>query len=200
MNRRGVVDLLADLRQPDRLSCGASVLVAARMLTDPAYARLFAPGDDRPAAFAREVLDLHRRVTGARDLAGRPQPPWPRAIGTPPWAVSRHLTVLSGVRHQVRLVRPGPAVDDEVGRVRAALAADHPVALFVGTRWLPRHVVLVTGASDDAWQVYEPASGRVVEVPLTRLRAHTLGLAGWDRPWFVVRPRRVRPPARRSPA
>lgn len=171
------------LRQPDRRSCGASVLVAARMLADPAYA---APLTSAPVPFAREVLGLHRRVTGPRDLAGRAQLPWPRAIGTPPWAVARHLATLAGVPHTTRLVRGG--LRQEVDRVQAALDDGRPVALYVGSRWLPRHVVLVVGADEDHWQVYEPASGRVIDVAPSRLRSNTLGLAGWDRSWFVVRP------------
>ena len=183
--RRAPHDVLGGgLRQPDRRSCGASVLVAARMLADPGYAAGFAPAP--AAAFAREVLGLHRRVTGSRDLAGRLQLPWPRALGTPPWAVARHLATLSGVPHTTRLTRFGPGA--EVDRVGAAVGAGHPVALYVGDRWLPRHVVLVVDAGRGAWQVYEPASGRVLDVALTRVASHRLALAGWDRAWFVVLP------------
>ncbi|WP_309649861.1 hypothetical protein [Nocardioides sp.] len=188
--------LRGGLRQPDRRSCGASVLVAARMLAEPAYAVSFAAAPS--ATFAREVLVLHRRVTGTHDVAGRLQLPWPRTIGTPPWAVSRHLTTMSGVPHATRPTRLGPR--DEVEQVRVAVGGGHPVALYVGDRWLPRHVVLVVGASATAWQVYEPASGRVLDVATDAVRTHDLALAGWDVPWFVVRPRVVRPPAPRSPA
>jgi len=154
------------------------------MLVDPGYAATLAPA---PAAlFAREALDLHHRVTRPRDELGRPQPPWPRAIGTPPWAVARHLAALTGVPHRTRLTRLG--LGAEVDRVRVAVDDGHPVALYVGSRWLPRHVVLVVGAGQDHWQVYEPASGHVLDVDLARLRTGTLALAGWDLPWFVVRP------------
>ncbi len=176
--------LRGGLRQPDRRSCGASVLVAARMLADPAYASSLAP--EPAAAFARETLDLHRRVTRARDAAGRLQPPWPRAIGTPPWAVARHLAALTEVAYTTRLVRLGMGAEPD--RVRRALARRHPVALYVGDRWLPRHVVLVVGGDEQHWQVYEPASGQVLDVPLARVRAGAAALAGWDRPWFVVAP------------
>ncbi|GEP36724.1 hypothetical protein NPS01_03870 [Nocardioides psychrotolerans] len=176
------------LRQPDRRSCGASVLVAARMLAEPAYAAAFTTARSaRSATFAREALGLHRRVTGPHDVAGRLQLPWPRAIGTPPWAVARHLTTLSGVPHTIRLTRIG--LHEELDEVRAAVGGGHPVALYVGDRWLPRHVVLVVGASAAAWQIYEPASGRVLDVAEEAARTHGLALAGWDVPWFVVRPR-----------
>ena len=56
------------LKQPDRLSCGAAVLVVARMLSDEVYAGRVLP------RFAEEVLATHRQVVG-----------WgPRALGTPP--------------------------------------------------------------------------------------------------------------------
>ena len=63
------------LKQPDRLSCGAAVLVVARMLSDEVYAGRVLP------RFAEEVLATHRQVVGW----------WPRALGPPPWALLRHL-------------------------------------------------------------------------------------------------------------
>ena len=75
------------LRQPDQRSCGAACLVVARMLLDPAYADLAA------RAFRPEVLGMHGRVTGPVDARGALQVPWPRALGTPPWAVARQLSL-----------------------------------------------------------------------------------------------------------
>ena len=40
--------------------------------------------------FAADVLAMHRRATSATSR-GRLQVPWPRALGTPPWAVAREL-------------------------------------------------------------------------------------------------------------
>ena len=56
------------------------------MLLDPAYA-----ATQNPHAFAGSVLALHRQLTGASAF-GRAQLPWPRALGTPPWAVARAMT------------------------------------------------------------------------------------------------------------
>jgi hypothetical protein len=163
--------------QPDRRSCGAAVLVAARALVDPPYAALVAD----PARFRGEVLGMHRRVTGPVGLDGRLQLPWPRAIGTPPWAVARQLTATLGTPY-----RTARADHDRIARA----TVDGPVAIYIGNRWLPRHVVLATSSHHDVLRVYEPASGRWVD-----LRRGPVRLAGWDRLWFSVLPR-----ARRTPA
>lgn len=170
------------LRQPDRRSCGAASLVMARRLLHPRYAGLVGDQD----TFAHEARTLHRRLTSLADTAGGWQVPWPRALGTPPWAVARELRLLTGVPYAVRVVR--------LGR-RAWSCLEHaaparPVAVFVGDRLLPRHVVLVTEVEHDHARTYEPASGLDLRVPRERWEGGDLRLAGWDRPWLVVRPRR----------
>jgi len=187
------------LVQPDRRSCGAGVLVVARMLLDSGYAELVATGRHPvtgfvlPGAladrFRHEVLAMHRRVTGPVDAAGRLQLPWPRALGTPPWAVARQLSATGRppVRHSVITV--GAGRDAVFDRVVAAAAAGRPVPVYVGNRWAPRHVVLVVGVApgrEDRLRCYDPARGRVVEVEREAFVRGRLGLAGWDRPWGAV--------------
>ncbi|MCF6378768.1 hypothetical protein L2K70_14230 [Nocardioides KLBMP 9356] len=169
------------LRQPDRRSCGAAALVMARRLVHPRYAGLV--GDQ--ATFAHEVATLHRRVTSLADTAGGWQVPWPRALGTPPWAVARELRILTGTPYDVRAVRLGRRVWPHLEHV----APGRPAAVFVGDRLLPRHVVLVTAVEDGRARTYEPASGTTQEVVRPRWEAGNLRLAGWDRPWLVVSPR-----------
>jgi hypothetical protein len=112
--------------------------------------------------------------------------PWPRALGTPPWAVARELRLLTGVRYTLHLVRLRRRVWTRLDRVPPGL----PVAVFVGDRFLPRHVVLVTGVGDGRARTYEPASGLDLDVARHRWERGDLALAGWDRPWFVVSPAR----------
>lgn len=169
------VGLLHGLRQPDRRSCGASVVVAARMLAESSYADSMTP-----ERFAAEVLVAHRRIT-ARAVAGVP---WPRALGTPPWAVARAL----GPRHVTRLAWPGAGACFD--RVAASVRAGHLAAFYVGNRWCPRHVVLTVAAPEvDSLLVYEPSSGRVLPVGRRSVVEHRMRLAGWDRLWFVVHSR-----------
>ncbi len=153
----------------------------ARRLAHPRYAGLVTD----QATFTREAATLHRRLTSLADTAGGWQVPWPRALGTPPWAVARELSLLTGVAYAVRAVRIGrrawPALE--------TANPTRPAAVFVGDRWLPRHVVLVTDVEDGRARTYEPASGRTVAGPRDRWEAGDLALAGWDRPWLVVRPR-----------
>jgi hypothetical protein len=147
-----------------------------------------APG---AGAFRERVLALHRRLTSPVDSRGRAQLPWPRALGTPPWAVARHLAALVGTPYVTRWTRTGRRAVDSLPPAGPLT----PVALYVGSRWLPRHVVLVVGADAEGLAVYEPAGGRLVRVARTALAGHRLGLAGWDVPWFSVVPA-----ARRTPA
>lgn len=190
------------LRQPDARSCGATVLVVARMLADPAYDKHVRPD------FAAEVLATHRRITGVRGPAGRPQLPWPRALGTPPWALARALGTVATQARPARPYRTRPVRTGRRGRafdeVLAALWDGRPVALYVGTRLLPRHVVLVLGEPGHGagLRCYEPAQGRLVDVGRQSFVEGRLGLAGWDRAWFVVLPAAggVRMRARRTRA
>lgn len=101
--------------------------------------------------FDAEVLAMHRRLNRW----------WPRALGTTPWAVAGRL----GGR--VRRFR----------RAEVIAALPTPVPVYVGSRWLPRHVVLALGTTDDdGLRVYDPARGAVV--PLEAVR--------WRTAWFAV--------------
>lgn len=169
--------MLAGLHQPDQRSCGATCAVTARMLVDPAYATRF-EGDQQ--AFGAEVLATHRRLC-SWTAQGSAQVPWPRALGTQPWALARDLAHTVGRPYRVGSVRR-----------MATVPRDTPVPLYVGDRWLPRHVVLVVERHSDTWLVHDPASGRLVRVGL---RGAHPPLGGWTR-WWVV----LTPAARRTPA
>lgn len=175
-----MADFPDGLRQPDQRSCGAACLVAAQGLRDATYrARV-----SEPEVFRSEVLAMHHRVTSPVDVTGRVQPPWPQALGTPPWAVARQLSGTTGVAHRqvpVRWRDGEESYDALVGLAR-------PAVLYVGSTWLPRHVVLVITGTDVALEVYEPASGRVVRVARARFVDQELALAGWDARWFSVLP------------
>jgi hypothetical protein len=208
--RRALWSVLAGfgrhLAQPDQRSCGAAVLVVARMLVDPGFRALVTggpgaatgtpPADGVGSAsaprFRDEVLAMHRRTTGAVDAAGRIQLPWPRLLGTPPWAVAHQMSVTGGpdsppVASTVRPAWPGRAA--LLDRMLAATAAGRPVPVYVGNRWLPRHVVLLLGEADGRLRFYEPASGDLVDVSRDAFVPGRLGLAGWDTPWCAVLPR-----------
>jgi len=65
-----------------------------------------------------------------------------------------------------------------------------PAILYIGNRWLPRHVTLVIAPeSGEGLAVYDPAVGRVQELPADAFAGRRLGMAGWDVPWCVVQPR-----------
>jgi len=164
------------LRQPDQTSCGAACVVVARMLREPSA----------PVSFSEEVLATHRQLVGAVDPGGRAQLPWPPALGTPPWAVARALREIERTRYVARVVRwsRSPAFATMVTAV-----ATHPVALYVGSPTLPRHVVLAVAAGSDGLSVYDPASGDLVTVSQAAFVSARLRVAGWDVPWVAVLPR-----------
>ena len=168
-------------QQPDRRSCGAAVAVMAEALRNDGYARrLLAGGEDE---FDREVSAMHRRITGPVDATGAIQTPWLRAIGTPPWALVRQVARTSSRGRVVTARRrPGRAWS----AMTTSLAAGALVPVYVGSRWLPRHVVLVVEPLDDAVRAYEPSSGRVVRFTRDEWVEGRVLLAGWRQPWFVL--------------
>lgn len=169
---------LRGLRQPDQRSCGPSALVAAHMLLDETY---------RPESFASEVLAVHRRLTSTRPF-GRLQLPWPRALGTPPWAAAAAMTSFTGVRHRTRLVRLGDRAR-ELARIVEEVQAGRPVPVYVGSRWLPRHVVLAVGAEGERLRVFDPARGVLTEVEREAfVEGRVTTLRRWTTPWFAVVP------------
>lgn len=137
------------------------------MLLDDAYA------DRTEGHFHEEVLALHRQVRL-----------WPRALGTPPWEVAR----LAPGRHVVRLARWGREAAWE--RVVRGVRGGRPVPLFVGSRLLPRHVVLaVAVVGKETLRVYDPARGTLRSVPRADFTAARLSLSRWNVSWFTVVPR-----------
>jgi hypothetical protein len=168
----------ARLVQPDQRTCGPSVLVVARMLNDPEYAdRVLTAG-----SFRDEVLGLHRRANVV----------WPRAFGTTPWAAARQMGHGCGVpgRHY-RAHAIGGRRDLAYVAASHAVRAGQLVPLYLGSPWLPRHVVLAVSHDATGLHVYDPASGRVLPLPASAFVAGSLSIAGWSRPLFVVLPRRA---------
>lgn len=164
------------LRQPDRLSCGASSMVAARVLLRPPW---------RPEDPAAEIRAEHRALTSTRTPRGRLQMPWTRRLGTPPWAVASALGVLSEQRIATVHARPRPALAYEV---LVAQLDSRPAAVYVGNRWIPRHVLLALEAPDAGLSIrlFDPWTGEIRLVEADRWRRHRLGVSGGDFFWFVV--------------
>ncbi|NPD04348.1 hypothetical protein HN031_06560 [Nocardioides sp. zg-1308] len=188
--------------QPDRTTCGSSSLVMSRMLHDPAYASWIATGHDAGTGrtdprspgqrFADESLAMHDRTNGATGRDGRLQLPWPKAVGTQPWAVAAEMSAASGSgvpgrAYEVRTVAPrdrGTTWD----HIAAAVDGGHHVPLYVGNARRPGHVVLVIGGTGDDLTLYDPASGRARTVSRQDFSRGHLGVSGWDEPWFAVTP------------
>lgn len=179
------------LRQPDPTTCGSCCAVRARMVLDGGY-DAWVRSDPAGARFRGEALAAHRRTNRVVDGRGRPQLPWPLALGTWPWGLARELGAVSGTRHVVRPVLPGRRAA-AWRAVRHAVAGGHPVAVYVGNGLTARHVVLAlpepgSGGPGDEVVVHDPASGRDVRLPRPAWERGLLRLSGWDRPWFLVLP------------
>lgn len=165
----------AALRQPDPRSCGAASALAAKALLTG-----WRPSDTDAAT---EIKDEHRLLTSATSARDRFQMPWPRALGTPPWAIVNVLRVLTGQHIATVFARPRPALAYEI--VREQLAT-RPVVVYIGSRWLPRHVILAVATLDGAIQVFDPARGRLVRVIEEKWITNNLDVAGWSHVWFVA--------------
>ncbi|WP_194247578.1 hypothetical protein [Nocardioides zeae] len=180
-------------RQPDPTTCGSCCLVVAHLHHSASYAAAVLGDPDVPARLRHEALAVHTATNGLR-LAGETQAPWPKRLGTAPWALARHLRLVSG--------RPGTGYvwvrrrDDFWEQLVSAVAGGHPVPLYVGTRLLPRHVVLVLEAGDDHLVAYQPGSGGTVRVTRGEVTRHEARALGWPRVWGGVLPAETAVPTR----
>ncbi|EXG81037.1 hypothetical protein [Cryptosporangium arvum] len=152
--RRGPVTFAGQpFAQTDGTTCGTTSIVVARALADPIYT-LEITRD--PEAFREEQRRLH----------GRTNPVWPEALGTSPWGMQRGLAAETGTRYDFHWT------DDTKPRERsaairavlAAVDAGYPVPLLVGNTY-PAHYLLVVAHDAGALLVYNPAGGRLTEVP-----------------------------------
>jgi hypothetical protein len=195
--------LASGLVQPDQRTCGSCVLVVARVVSDPSYAGFLVDGAARAAAnpasatirdrFDREALAVRRVTAGCKDSDGRWQLPWPRALGTSPWALAREMAtgaVQGNGPHAARLILPGRR-SRTFERIVSLAGAGHAVPLYVGNRWWPRHVVLVLPATQQPRNqivIYDPATGHRYAIEGRDFSHGRLDVAGWRVPWLVVVP------------
>ncbi|MFD1859423.1 hypothetical protein EHW97_07415 [Aeromicrobium camelliae] len=158
--------------QPDTRTCGPSAILAAAIALrgEPSVGR------------SQAVHVLHRRLASARRSDGGWRLPWPRALGTSPWAAAHELGAVSGETYAWRLVRHR-RLDREFAKLAAST---QPALLYVGSAVLPRHVVLIAEVNEDALRILDPASGRIVARDRSAFVDRRLRLSGWDVPWLVV--------------
>ena len=146
------------LTQGDSTTCGATVVLAARLLLGTAGAPgdsvsdptgLSGPTGPLPGLRLKRALHAEQRRLQARmnRRSGGPLGPlpWTRRLGSTPWAVARALgedldagvpvgsVGSAGAAYRVRWVREGgPGWADDVARMRRALDAGLPAAVLVG--------------------------------------------------------------------
>lgn len=196
--------------QQSPVTCGAACLTVARMLVDPVlHAWIDSGAGPAPAGCSGGDLESrfgsYERVVHARTNAVHPrtaswQPPWPRALGTPPWGAIRELehgAALPGIAYGVRLLRWHEA-RAEAELLGARVRPGAPTLLFLGDTTLPRHIVLVHEAEHGAGpHVYDPAYGRVTRYAADTVTRRLRNPSGWDRVWLTVHP--VAAPRRNPP-
>ena len=143
------------LTQGDSTTCGATVVLAARLLLGTAGAPgdsvsdptgLSGPTGPLPGLRLKRALHAEQRRLQARmnRRSGGPLGPlpWTRRLGSTPWAVARALgeepgravpAGSVGAAYRVRWVREGgPRWPDDAERIRRALDAGLPAAVLVG--------------------------------------------------------------------
>lgn len=190
--------------QQSTVTCGAACLTVARMLVDAPFARWVRDGTGAPVPgaegesarerFAAYERTVHRRTNGLALRRAGLRPPWPRALGTPPWGARAELeggAASRGVRYEyvlARHLRRGGRTAAYEGLLRR-VAEGEPALLYVGDRLLPRHVTLVLPADGRrTLEVYDPGDGTVRALDPERFVARRLGLSGWQVPWLLVQP------------
>ena len=163
------------LRQRDSTTCGPSVAVVGGALVDPAYRSALT--ESPRGWFDDEQLRIHTEVNRV----------WPRMLGTTPMGIARALTrhtEVRGVRYRWRLFR---GRRDRLTDVLHYAQAGWPVAMLVG-RFIPRHWVLIVGATGTTLQCYEPSSGEVRQVGVDAVQRSRLTGLGYPRPFAFVLP------------
>jgi hypothetical protein len=192
-----VVDYLTGhtLRQPDGTTCGSASLVFAQMLIDPNYASKIIDDWRTPLItetaqdrFAAEALRVHRETNAVTDADAALQLPWPKSLGTLPWAAARQLNIaVPTADYQVILIDPARS-SDAFERIRVAVQRGYPSPLYIGDAKSPRHVVLAVSAGDQSLTVYEPSGGVLCTITADAVSGNHLDVAGWDQPWLAVLP------------
>ncbi|WP_460446295.1 serine/threonine-protein kinase, partial [Angustibacter aerolatus] len=198
--------------QTDQTTCGSTSLLALAAQSDPLLSLWLLTGD-RPPGWtppylqglppdAWDLPDADDRLTAAQQgihdatSAGG----WPQALGTTPWdaaSVADDMRGTTGTGYQAVLLddQSRTQLSDLLTRAADAANAGTPVPLYAGgdgADGIPRHVVLITGYRDGTYEIFEPSSGEVYEVPESQLLDGggdgPAGLGGWEHPDWVVLP------------
>ena len=189
----------AGLEQPDATTCGSSTLVMAQMLNHPAYAMKIltgynpengenweAPADQTNPSqwrFQQDSVSMHHRTNGG--FLG-----WPEAWGTHPNDLREQMNNGSG-RDGTEYTTYDSSHDPDTVYTAMQNAANsgHPVPVYVGSDWLPRHVVLVVGTDGDDLSVYDPSAGGTITVTREQWNDEEGNLGGnWNKRWYSVMP------------
>ncbi|MDP9805789.1 hypothetical protein J2S70_000371 [Trueperella bonasi] len=167
-------------RQTTGQTCGAMVLLVARSLGEPQLAQRV---EREGIGVVEEELYRELRRAALGPLT------WPRALGTPPWALAKAM----GYAHT--------PIDTATERGKSALQWVYhatgmgiPVPLYTGgdlgsgpQRAIPRHVVLALpggGLTPDGIPeilIYNPGTGYVYRVPIFAMAQRTTPLAAFGR-------------------
>ncbi|HZK05771.1 MAG TPA: hypothetical protein VFC82_07975 [Actinomycetaceae bacterium] len=211
--------------QTDESSCGSACLVMLAATGDEVLAEWLETGvlpkglqiDELPPEIpANALVDTpgaagrfaaaQRAVKESTSFRAVGPLPWPRRLGTLPWAAAR-VARFPGVRYVHRPVDDrGDSGREMLSLVLNALGHGYPVLLYSGgtrssgwTTALPRHVLLavpagerrVTPEGTPIISIYEPHSGRVFEVPANELADRTEpspALGHWSNIQWLVLP------------
>jgi hypothetical protein len=162
------------------------------------------PTDSRSQSerFAEHERTVMSRTNGLHAADGGLNFPWPHSLGTPPWGAGRELehgAASQGASYVMRVVGfgSGTALREAHGELVGLVRDGLPALLYVGNRWMPRHVTLLLpgdspdgGGQKGVLDVYDPASGSVTGLDPGRFASRMLGIAGWNVPWITVQPRK----------
>lgn len=184
------------LTQFDGTTCGTMSLLVNHAMRDPLYALQLSyvdppqsPADEQRIVSDRLVNEqkrIHADTTG-NPLLGE----WPPQLGTHPGDAANWLSDNSGgVQYDWhRAVLTSRATSDQVMSTVTAAAAGNPSMLLIGNSY-PDHYVMVVGETSGGAMVYNPATGRVTEVPIGDLSHEKLAaVSNRDTLYAVVTPR-----------
>lgn len=171
----------ASMTQFDGTTCGTMCLLVNHAMRDPMYALQLSyidppvPPDEQKRIVGERLVEEQRRIHGESNN-GVAFLDWPQGLGTHPDDAAQWLSDHSGgVQygwHQ-DVISNDTTVDHVASTITAA-GAGNPSMILIGDGY-PDHYVMVVGETDSGVSVYNPATGRITQVPAGELAHENLG-------------------------
>lgn len=184
------------LTQFDGTTCGTMNLLVHHAMRDPVYALQLSNVEPPRSPLDEQRIVQDRLVDEQKRIHGESNDGplffnWPQGLGTSPGGASDWLSDHSGgTRYDWhRSVATTADTGNQIMSTVNSAGAGAPSMLLVGNSY-PDHYVMVVGETPGGAMVYNPATGQVVEVPISDLtHEHLKAVTARDTVYAVIGPK-----------